>query len=158
MTKFIGITEASKGISRAAADALVEQGWSVIGVARSSPPSSFPEGFIQTDLAYQNHTRVLVNDLAARADVFGIVKNVGVARHEAIDAVEPDVFAAVMDLNVRPALQLTQALLPAMRAARGVAGNAMYRRHVEGNSYCSISVLVARRVLKPGEGIRGLAL
>jgi NAD(P)-dependent dehydrogenase (short-subunit alcohol dehydrogenase family) len=50
--------------------------------------------------------------------VFGIINNVGVARHETIDAVEPGAFAAVMDLNVRPALQLTQALLPAMRAAR----------------------------------------
>jgi NAD(P)-dependent dehydrogenase (short-subunit alcohol dehydrogenase family) len=35
-----------------------------------------------------------------------------------VDAVDPDVFAMVMDLNVRPALQLTQALLPGMRAAR----------------------------------------
>jgi 3-oxoacyl-[acyl-carrier protein] reductase len=49
MTKSIVITGASKGIGRAAADALIEQGWSVIGVARSSPPF-FPGVFIQTDL------------------------------------------------------------------------------------------------------------
>ena len=48
----------------------------------------------------------------------GIVNKVGLARHERVDAVDPDVFAMVMDLNVRPALQLTQALLPGMRAAR----------------------------------------
>jgi 3-oxoacyl-[acyl-carrier protein] reductase len=42
----------------------------------------------------------------------------GLARHETIDAVDPAVFATVMDLNVRPALQLTQALLPGMRATR----------------------------------------
>ncbi len=117
MTNFIVITGASKGIGRAAADALVEQGWSVIGIARSSP-RSFPGVFIEKDLADQNQTRALANDLAARGDVFGIVNNVGVARHETIDTVEPGVFAAVMDLNVRPALQLTQALLPGMRAAR----------------------------------------
>src|SRR3989440_4747775 len=46
-----------------------------------------------------------------------LVNNVGLARHERVDAVDPDVFAMVMDLNVRPALQLTQALLPGMRAA-----------------------------------------
>jgi NAD(P)-dependent dehydrogenase (short-subunit alcohol dehydrogenase family) len=117
MTKFIVISGASKGIGRAAADALVEQGWSVIGVARSAPPS-FPGVFIQTDLADQNHTRALAKDLTDRGDVFGIVNNVGVAKHETIDTVEPGAFAAVMDLNVRPALQLTQALLPVMRAAR----------------------------------------
>jgi len=43
---------------------------------------------------------------------------VGVARHETIDAVDFEAFTTVMDLNVRPALQLTQALLPNMRSAR----------------------------------------
>ena len=40
ITNFIVITGASKGIGRAAADALVEQGWSVIGIARSSSPQA----------------------------------------------------------------------------------------------------------------------
>jgi 3-oxoacyl-[acyl-carrier protein] reductase len=117
MTKCIVITGASKGIGRAAADVLVEQGWSVIGVARSAP-QPFPGIFIETDLADQNQTRALANDLAGRENVLGIVNNVGIARHETIDTVDPGAFAAVMDLNVRPALQLTQALLPGMRAAR----------------------------------------
>jgi NAD(P)-dependent dehydrogenase (short-subunit alcohol dehydrogenase family) len=50
--------------------------------------------------------------------VLGIVNNVGLARHETIGAVDPNVFTTVMGLHVRPALQLTQALLPGMRAAR----------------------------------------
>jgi 3-oxoacyl-[acyl-carrier protein] reductase len=55
MTKYIVITGASKGIGRAAADALVEQGWSVIGIARSCP-QSFPGAFIEKDLADPNQT------------------------------------------------------------------------------------------------------
>jgi 3-oxoacyl-[acyl-carrier protein] reductase len=117
MTKFIIITGASKGIGRAAADALVEQGWSVIGVARNSP-ESFPGIFIETDLVDENSTRALAKDLASRGNVLGIVNNVGLARHETIQTVDPKTFATVMDLNVRPALQLTQALLPGMRSAR----------------------------------------
>jgi NAD(P)-dependent dehydrogenase (short-subunit alcohol dehydrogenase family) len=117
MNKCIVITGASKGIGRAAADVLAEQGWSVIGVARSAP-QPFPGIFIETDLADQDKTHALANDLAARGNVLGIVNNVGIARHETIDTVDPGAFAAVMDLNVRPALQLTQALLPGMRAAR----------------------------------------
>jgi 3-oxoacyl-[acyl-carrier protein] reductase len=66
MTKFIVITGASKGIGRAAADVLVQQGWSVIGVARSAP-QPFPGVFIETDLADPNETQALANDLAARA-------------------------------------------------------------------------------------------
>jgi 3-oxoacyl-[acyl-carrier protein] reductase len=117
MAKSIVITGASRGIGRAAADALVEHGWSVIGVARSAP-QSFPGEFIPADLADQDHTLALANELAARGNVLGIVNNVGIAKHETIDTAEFGAFAAVMDLNVRPALQLTQALLPGMRAAR----------------------------------------
>jgi len=117
MTKSIVITGASKGIGRAAADALAEQGWTVIGVARSAP-QSFPGEFISADLGDQDQTGALANELAARGNVLGIVNNVGLAKHETIDAVELRGFTAVKDLNVRPALQLTQALLPGMRSAR----------------------------------------
>jgi 3-oxoacyl-[acyl-carrier protein] reductase len=117
MRTSIVITGASKGIGRAVADPLAQQGWSVIGVARSSP-RHFPGVFIETDLADQNQTYALAKDLAARGDVFGIVNNVGLARRETVDAVDFQVFTAVIDLNVRPALQLTQALLPNMRSAR----------------------------------------
>jgi len=117
MKKFIVITGASKGIGHAAAHALVDSGWSVIGVARNAP-QSFPGEFIETDLADRDETQALADDLRTRSNVLGIVNNVGLARHENISDVDPGVFAALMDLNVRPALQLTNALLPAMRAAR----------------------------------------
>ena len=87
MRKSILITGVSKGIGRAAADPLAEEGWSVIGVARSSP-RHFPGVFIETDLADQNQTYALAKDLAARGDVFGIVNNVGLVRRETIDAVD----------------------------------------------------------------------
>jgi 3-oxoacyl-[acyl-carrier protein] reductase len=117
MIKFIVVTGASKGIGRAAADALADDGWSVIGVARRPPPS-FPGMFIEADLSDKAKTEALADDLVAHGQVLGIVNNVGAARHEVVGSVDPAVFAEVMDLNVRPALQLTQALLPGMRAAQ----------------------------------------
>lgn len=116
MEKSIVVTGASKGIGRATADSLASDGWVVIGIARTSP-KHFPGEFIEANLADRQETERLANDLAARGSVLGIVNNVGIARHEKFGTIDPDAFSTVMDLNVRPALQLTQALLPGMRAA-----------------------------------------
>src|SRR5258708_26119597 len=62
MVRATVITGASKDIGRATADALVEGGWSVIGVARSSP-ANFPGVFIEADLADREKTRALADDL-----------------------------------------------------------------------------------------------
>ena len=72
MVRSIVITGASKGIGRATADALVEGGWSVIGVARSSP-ANFPGSFIETDLADREKTQALADQLAGLGNVVGIV-------------------------------------------------------------------------------------
>jgi 3-oxoacyl-[acyl-carrier protein] reductase len=117
MKKSIVITGASKGIGRASADLLSAQGWSVIGIARQIP-KDFPGEFVAADLSDSNETARLAMLLAARGDIRGIVNNVGLARPEVIGEVDPAQFAVVMDLNLRPALQLTQALLPAMRDAK----------------------------------------
>jgi 3-oxoacyl-[acyl-carrier protein] reductase len=116
VNRCIVVTGASKGIGLASAEILNARGWSVIGIARHQP-RSFPGIFITVDLADPEATRRLGEDIAARKDVLGIVNNVGVARHETFGSVELIEFKDAIDLNVRPALQLTQALLPAMRAA-----------------------------------------
>ena len=116
MNRCIVVTGASQGIGLASAEILNARGWSVIGIARHQP-RSFPGIFITVDLADPEATRRLGEDIAARKDVLGIVNNVGVARHETFGSVELIEFKDAIDLNVRPALQLTQALLPAMRAA-----------------------------------------
>jgi NAD(P)-dependent dehydrogenase (short-subunit alcohol dehydrogenase family) len=117
MTRSIVVTGASKGIGRAAADLLAADGWHVIGVARSAP-SGFPGEFITADLADAAATQALADRLAVRGDVLGIVNNAGAARGERFGAVDPAAFLELMAINLRPALQLTQALLPAMQAAR----------------------------------------
>jgi NAD(P)-dependent dehydrogenase (short-subunit alcohol dehydrogenase family) len=116
MKKSIVITGASKGIGRAAATALAEQGWSVIGLARHAP-EGFPGEFLTVEFTDAAATQTLAEALARRPDILGIINNVGLARHETVGAVDPGVFSSVMDMNVRPALQLTQALLPRMRTA-----------------------------------------
>ena len=100
MVGSIVITGVSKGIGLATVDALVEGGWSLIGVARSSP-ANFPGVFIEVDLADREKTQALPDDLIARGNVVGIVNNVSPARHERVDAVDPAVFVMAMDFAKR---------------------------------------------------------
>jgi NAD(P)-dependent dehydrogenase (short-subunit alcohol dehydrogenase family) len=111
------VTGASKGIGRAAADLLSTQGWHVVGLARTAPPD-FPGAFVAADLADPAATQRVAESLAAHGNVLGIVNNAGAVRAEQFGEIAHSDFAMLMDLNVRPALQLTQALLPGMRAAR----------------------------------------
>ena len=117
MTKSIVITGASKGIGRAAADALAASGWSVIGIARHTS-SGFPGQFITADLGDFARTAEVAAELAQRGDVLGIVNNVGAAKHERFGNVDPSAFFDIMKVNTQAALQLTQALVPTMRKAR----------------------------------------
>jgi NAD(P)-dependent dehydrogenase (short-subunit alcohol dehydrogenase family) len=117
MTRAALVTGASKGIGLAAAHRLAAQGWLVIGTARRAP-AAFPGEFIEVDLADAQATATLADQLAARGGVLGIVNNVGLTAHETFGAIQWSDFARIAELNLRPALQLTQALLPAMRAAR----------------------------------------
>ena len=116
MIRSIVITGASKGIGRAAAEALNSAGWDVIGIARQTP-ANFPGRFMAADLSDPERTAELASMLAVRSNVLGIVNNVGIAKHERFERVKFAEFSNILDLNVRPALQLTQALLPGMRSA-----------------------------------------
>jgi NAD(P)-dependent dehydrogenase (short-subunit alcohol dehydrogenase family) len=117
MARTIVVTGASKGIGRAAAALLAADGWAVIGLARTAP-ADFPGAFIEVDLGDAAATQALADDFARRPDVVAIVNNAGAARAETFGAVDPAAMLDMLAFNLRPALQLTQAILPNMQAAR----------------------------------------
>jgi 3-oxoacyl-[acyl-carrier protein] reductase len=110
------ITGASKGIGLATAKRLKAMGHQVIGLARRKPDQSFPGEFFEVDLADAGATRQVADNIAREYSVSHLVNNVGISRSEALEEVDITQFASIIDLNLRPAIQLTQAFLPAMKA------------------------------------------
>ena len=111
------VTGASKGIGRALSNRLAADGHQVVGIARHADPT-FPGELITVDLADAEATQTALDELAAQWHIDGIVNNVGLVRPQPLEQVMLRDLADVLDLNLRPALQIVQAALPGMRAAQ----------------------------------------
>jgi NAD(P)-dependent dehydrogenase (short-subunit alcohol dehydrogenase family) len=107
------ITGASQGIGYAVAERLASAGHRPVGLARVAP-AEFPGEFVPVDLADRAATDKALAEVLGSGPVDAVVNNVGLVRPAMLGSVELDDLADVYDLNVRVAVQVTQAALPAM--------------------------------------------
>jgi 3-oxoacyl-[acyl-carrier protein] reductase len=113
------ITGASKGIGLATATQLAADGHNVIGLARTAPADTSPFAeFITVDLGDQAARTPIFQDLVARYQIDGLLNNVGLVNPAPIEDITLAEFDAVIDMNLRVAIQLTQAVLPGMKQRR----------------------------------------
>lgn len=115
MADTVLVTGATQGIGLATSQLLADCGFTVVGIARSSPPASFPGEFHAADLSSRDETASVLEKIVETHDVDGVVNNVGFNMVEMLGEVDLDHFDRVIDLNLRAAIQITQALLPGMR-------------------------------------------
>ncbi len=109
------ITGASKGIGLALAHRLTNIGHQVVGLARGEAPH-FPGTLVQVDLADGRATDEALAEVVARFELDGVVNNVGLVRPQRLGSVKVSALEEVMRVNLHPALQAVQALLPGMTA------------------------------------------
>ena len=114
MSRTVLISGASKGIGRALAERLADQGHKVVGIARADD-ATFPGQLHAVDLSDREATSAALEEIAFANRIDAVVNNVGLVRPQALGEVTLDALDAVLDLNLRTALQLTQAALPGMR-------------------------------------------
>ncbi|WP_308050757.1 SDR family oxidoreductase [Streptomyces sp. TRM72054] len=109
------ITGASRGIGLAISHRLAAQGDAVLGIARSAPPVDFPGVRYRCDLSDMEQTADLLTEVAQDHRVDAVVNNAGIALPEPLGEIALSNLQAVLDLNVRTALQVTQAMVGGMR-------------------------------------------
>ncbi len=112
------LTGVSKGIGRAVAERLAREGHHVIGLARTKPEWDFQGDFHAVDLTDLETTRALVDNLAARHAIDGLVHNAGTAKIERLETMTIADLDDMMTLHVRAAAVMVQALAPAMKKRR----------------------------------------
>jgi 3-oxoacyl-[acyl-carrier protein] reductase len=114
MSRTVVISGASKGIGRALAERLADQGDKVIGIARAGD-ASFPGDLHAVDLSDRDATSAALQDISSTTRIDAVVNNVGLVRPQMLEEVTLDALDAVLDVNLRTAIQLIQAAVPGMR-------------------------------------------
>jgi NAD(P)-dependent dehydrogenase (short-subunit alcohol dehydrogenase family) len=108
------ITGATKGIGRALSDRLIRDGHRVVGLAREK--TDFPGELVSVDLADRSATADVLRELTARYEFDGVVNNVGLVRPQYLGEIELADMDDVFAVNLHPAVQTVQAILPGMRS------------------------------------------
>lgn len=116
--KCVLITGATKGIGWALSQKLADQGCFVVGIARGALDIDFPGNLYACDLLDAGRTQDLLHTLREKYPVDAVVNNVGMVMPEPLGEVQLASLYNVMDLNVRVAVQTTQAFIDSMKARR----------------------------------------
>lgn len=108
------ITGASKGIGWSTALYLHNLNHQVIGIARKER-FDFPGHLFCADLSDPKQTASILKQIQKTYSIDGIINNVGNVYPEPLEALQLESFFNVLDLNLRPAIQIVQAILPQMK-------------------------------------------
>jgi NAD(P)-dependent dehydrogenase (short-subunit alcohol dehydrogenase family) len=116
--KCVLVTGATKGIGWAISQRLADAGCHVVGLARSTENIDFPGYLYSCDLANAGETEDMLRVIREKYPVDAIVNNVGVVKPGMLGEIDLADLYQAYDINVRVAVQLTQAFVPAMKARR----------------------------------------
>ncbi len=107
------ITGATKGIGRAITDLLIEQGQTVIGIARNADPT-FKGRLYLADLSDSTSRNQIFKEIVMSFPIDRLVNNVGFNQLQGLSEITAQNYHKIIDLNLTVALELTQAVLPSM--------------------------------------------
>lgn len=116
--KCVLVTGATKGIGWAISQCLADRGAHVVGLARHTQDIDFPGYLYSCDLQNAGDTEDILRMIREKYPVDAVVNNVGLVKPEALGSVELASLYQVLDMNVRVAVQVTQAFVSSMKARK----------------------------------------
>jgi len=113
------VTGGSAGIGAAICRHLLDADYHVVSLARRAGDMTHPHlETVQVDLADPEATRAAAAEVAGRRDVTAVVHNAGVIRPALIEDAKAEDLTYLVNLHMQAAIELVQAFLPAMKAAK----------------------------------------
>lgn len=111
------VTGATRGLGRAMAERLRDDGAQVIGTG-TRPDGQVPEGceFMHVDLADRAATEAFAEDIRARAPAI-LINNAGIGLERGIEDIDTEDFLRVQEVNLLAPVVLCRAVVPGMRKA-----------------------------------------
>ncbi len=116
--KCVLITGATKGIGWALTQRLSDMGCHVVGIARNTTDVDFPGYLYACDLADAGRTEEVLREIREKFPVDAVVNNVGIVLPQPLGEIDLATLYNVLDLNVRVAVQVTQAFIESMKVRR----------------------------------------
>ena len=112
------VTGGSTGIGACTCTHLLDAGWRVLNLSRRPSTDEHPRlENITVDLADRAETTRIAAGIAARCKVTALVHNAGLIRPAVLEEVTLDDYDYLSEVHLASAITLTQAFLPAMKAA-----------------------------------------
>ena len=118
MSDFALVTGGSQGIGRAICERLKRDGCEPLIFDLVPPDDAALGTFFEVDLSDREATAAALGEATRDRAVTRLVNNVGIVVPAWLEEATLEDFDRVMALNVRCAIQCTQAVVPAMKAAR----------------------------------------
>ena len=112
------ITGATKGIGWALSRRLADAGCHVVGIARHTAEIDFPGYLYECDLSDAGQTEDVLRTIRDKFPVDAVVNNVGSVIPQPLGSVELSALFETFDMNVRTAVQVTQAFVDSMKLRR----------------------------------------
>jgi NAD(P)-dependent dehydrogenase (short-subunit alcohol dehydrogenase family) len=111
------VTGASSGIGWATAEQLADRGLRVVNLDVAAPRQESRPIHYQVDLSDSETTAAVLGEVTARHGVTRLVNNAGYAQAASLEDTTLGDLNKTVEINLRAAIQCTQAVLPAMKAA-----------------------------------------
>ena len=116
------ITGTSSGLGRGVAQGLLERGWDVLGTVRDTAKSAaVPFETVALDVTDEDAVSLLGREILSRwGRLDALVNNAGHLINGPVEELRAEELLRQLDVNIVGAASLTRAMLPALRAGRGV--------------------------------------